>query len=69
MTYLIARISNRVVFGLGLCRDKGFLRAVVRFAETVPLMAPFIKWSPPILRPFVPVVQCGAIGADQDPTT
>ncbi|EKM80951.1 hypothetical protein AGABI1DRAFT_119490 [Agaricus bisporus var. burnettii JB137-S8] len=50
MTHLIARISNRVVFGLGLCRNEQFLHAVVRFAETVPLMAPFIKWTPPVLR-------------------
>lgn len=53
MTHLIARISNRVVFGLGLCRNEQFLHAVVRFAETVPLMAPFIKWTPPVLRSYV----------------
>jgi hypothetical protein len=53
MTHLIARVSNRIVFGLGLCRNEEFLRAVVRFAETVPLMAPFIKWTPFFLRPYV----------------
>jgi hypothetical protein len=53
MTHLIARISNRIVFGLGLCRNEKFLQTVVRFAETVTLMAPFIKWTPPVLRPYV----------------
>lgn len=53
MIHLIARISNRVVFGVDLCRDEAFLRAIVRFAETVPMMAPFIKWTPQYLRPCV----------------
>ena len=51
MTHLIARISNRVIFGIEMCRNERFLHAVVRFAETTPLMAPFISWSPHILRP------------------
>jgi len=53
MTHLIARISNRVIFGLELCRNEDFLHAVVRFAETTPLISPFIQWSPLILRPYV----------------
>jgi len=51
MTHLIARISNRVIYGEELCRDENFLKAVVRFAETTPLMAPFIQWSPLAFRP------------------
>lgn len=51
MTHLIARISNRVIFGEELCRDENFLKGVVRFAETTPLMAPFIQWSPLAFRP------------------
>lgn len=51
MTHFIARISNRVIFGEELCRNEMFLHAVVRFSETVPVMAPFIQWSPLILRP------------------
>jgi len=50
MTHLIARISNRVVFGTELCRNKNFLHAVVQFAETVTIIAPFVHWSPPLLR-------------------
>lgn len=51
MPHLIARISNRVILGLDLCRNEQFLHAVVRFAETVCVMAPFIQWSPSVLRP------------------
>jgi len=51
MTRLIARISNRVLFGLGLCRNEQYLLSVVRFAETVCIMAPLIQWSPSFLRP------------------
>jgi hypothetical protein len=51
MTHLIARISNRVIVGTGLCRNERFLHAVVRFAEATPLTAAFISWSPSILRP------------------
>jgi hypothetical protein len=51
MTHLIARVSNRLVFGLGLCRNEAFLCAIVRFAETVTFMAPFIRWTPALFRP------------------
>lgn len=51
MTHLIARISNRVVFGTELCRNKQFLHEIVHFAETTPLIAPFITWTPTVLRP------------------
>lgn len=51
MTHLIARISNRVIFGEELCRNEKFLHAVVRFSETVPVIAPFLQWSHPIFRP------------------
>lgn len=53
MTHLIARISNRVLVGTELGRNKDFIHAIVRFAETTPLMAPFITWSPILLRPYV----------------
>ncbi|KXN90613.1 Nitrite reductase [NAD(P)H] [Leucoagaricus sp. SymC.cos] len=67
MTHLIARVSNRVVFGLGLCRNEGFLHAIVRFAETLPLMAPFIKWTPPLLRPAVYFVLSRTLGGKREP--
>jgi len=53
MTHLVARISNRVIFGKELCRNEKFLKAIVRFAETTPLIAPFVQWSPFALRPWV----------------
>lgn len=51
MTHLIARISNRVFLGVGLCRNDQYLRAVVRFAEAFGVMAPLLLWSPSFLRP------------------
>lgn len=51
MTHMVARISNRVLLGLGLCRNKQFLHDVVRFAETLGVMAPFLQWTPSFLRP------------------
>ena len=51
MTHLIARISNRVLLGLGLCRNEQFLHAVVRFAETLGVIAPLLQWSPSFIRP------------------
>lgn len=52
MTHLVAQISNRLIFGAPLCRDKRFLHTVVQYAETTPLMAPFIGWAPYLLRPY-----------------
>lgn len=51
MPHLIARISNRVLLGLGLSRNEQFLHAVVRFSETLCVMAPFLQWTPSFLRP------------------
>src|SRR5437016_1975918 len=53
MTHLVARISNRVIFGEELCRNEKFLKAIVKFAGTTPLIAPFVQWSPFALRPYV----------------
>ena len=58
MTHLIARISNRVFFGPGLCRNEQYLHVVVRFAETLGVMARFIQWSPSFLRPWVSLTIC-----------
>ncbi|KDR75911.1 hypothetical protein GALMADRAFT_68551 [Galerina marginata CBS 339.88] len=62
MTHLIARISNRVIFGKELCRNEKFVHAIVRFAETTPLMAPFIQWSPLVFRPLVYFVLSSILG-------
>jgi len=37
--------------GEELSRNEGFIHAVVTFAETVLVIAPFIQWSPAFLRP------------------
>ncbi|KAF9452383.1 cytochrome P450 [Macrolepiota fuliginosa MF-IS2] len=66
MTQLIARISNRVVFGLGLCRNDDFLHAIVRFAETLPMMAPFIKWTPKQLRPITHFILSNILGGKKE---
>ncbi|KAF8973287.1 cytochrome P450 [Flammula alnicola] len=67
MTHLIARISNRVIFGEDLCRNQEFLHAIVRFAETTPLMAPFIQWSPLTLRPVVYFILSSILGGKKAP--
>lgn len=54
MTHLVARINNRVIFGTELCRSEGFIHAIVRFAETTPLIATLVTWSPNILRRCAP---------------
>ena len=50
MTHLVARISNRVIFGLELCRDDEFLHSIVNFAEEVLPIAAFLRWSPLAIR-------------------
>ncbi|KAF8888638.1 cytochrome P450 [Infundibulicybe gibba] len=52
MAHAVARISNRVIFGVELCRNEGFIHAIVRFAETIPVMAPPLRWTPRMLRPL-----------------
>jgi len=37
--------------GEELSPNEGFIHAVVTFAETVLVVAPFIQWSPAFLRP------------------
>ncbi|KAF9049732.1 cytochrome P450 [Panaeolus papilionaceus] len=67
MTRLIARISNRVILGTEMCRNKDFLRAVVRFAESVAAMAPFIQWSPILLRPVTYYILSLLVGSKKEP--
>ncbi|TFK75442.1 cytochrome P450 [Pluteus cervinus] len=62
MTHFVARISNRALLGPELGRNKDFVHAVVRFAETTPLMAPFICWSPHFLRSTVYFVLSSFLG-------
>ncbi|KAG6830166.1 hypothetical protein H0H92_001895 [Tricholoma furcatifolium] len=67
MTHLIARVSNRVIFGVELCRNHAFLHAIVRFAETVPVIAPFVSWSPGFLRSFIYHVLSTLLGGKKEP--
>ncbi|GLB37078.1 putative cytochrome p450 [Lyophyllum shimeji] len=67
MTHLIARISNRVIFGTKTCRDPAFLRAIVRFSETVTLIAPFVRWTPWIFRRLVYIALSSILGGKQKP--
>jgi hypothetical protein len=43
---MIGRISNRVLVGAPLCRNPGYIRAMVRYAETVSLYSRVLKWFP-----------------------
>ncbi|RDB16772.1 Ent-kaurene oxidase [Hypsizygus marmoreus] len=67
MTHLIARISNRVIFGIELCRNPHFLHAIVRFAETITLIAPFIRWSPRIIQSPVYITLSSLLGGKKEP--
>ncbi|KAF9531618.1 cytochrome P450 [Crepidotus variabilis] len=62
MTHLVARISNRVIFGPELCRNEKFLQSVIHFAETTPLIAAPIQWSPYALRPVVYFILTSILG-------
>ncbi|KAG5651165.1 hypothetical protein H0H81_009629 [Sphagnurus paluster] len=67
MTHLIARISNRVIFGTELCRNEHFLHAIVRFSETTPLIAPFVRWSPLLFQRFVYFALSSMLGGKKAP--
>ncbi|KAF9496753.1 hypothetical protein BDN71DRAFT_1445677 [Pleurotus eryngii] len=49
--YIVARITNRAIVGTDLCRNEGFINAVVHFAETVFVHGRILLWTPVILRP------------------
>ncbi|KAF1814611.1 cytochrome P450 [Eremomyces bilateralis CBS 781.70] len=55
---VIARISNRVLVGLPLCRDEGYTKSSSTFARYVVIVATFLHLLPPSLRPiFAPIIQ------------
>lgn len=57
MSEIIARISNRVLVGLPLCRDENYLYSSSRFARWVILEASVLHMLPNHLRPiFAPFV-------------
>jgi len=50
MTNLVARISNRAMVGLPLCRDPGYTHAIVHFAELLVPYANLLLMVPRIAR-------------------
>ena len=53
MTNLVARISNRAIVGLPLCRNAGYTHAMVHFAELLVVYAQLLLWVPRIARGLV----------------
>jgi cytochrome P450 len=53
MLEVIGRISNRVLVGLPLCRDRAYLRSTCTFARSVVITAGLINLLPPFLRPIL----------------
>jgi cytochrome P450 len=53
MLDVIARISNRVLVGLPLCRDEEYLRSASTFARNVVLTAGLLNLLPSVLRPLL----------------
>jgi cytochrome P450 len=57
MLDVISRISNRVLVGLPLCRDKEYLRSTSTFARNVVITAGMLNLLPESLRPLLsPVI-------------
>jgi len=53
MTNLVARISNRAMVGLPLCRNAGYTHAMVHFAELLIPCGQILLWVPRIARGLV----------------
>jgi hypothetical protein len=53
MTHLIARISNRVMVGLPLSRNPGYIHAILHFAESLVPYAQLLLQVPRITRRLV----------------
>jgi cytochrome P450 len=53
MLEVVGRISNRVLVGLPLCRDKAYLQSTCSFARNVVITAGLINLLPPLLRPLL----------------
>ncbi|KAG9233638.1 putative Ent-kaurene oxidase [Amylocarpus encephaloides] len=53
MTEVIARISNRVLVGLPLCRNEDYLYHTSRFARLIVLRSAVISLFPNFLKPFI----------------
>ena len=53
MTHLVARISNRAMVGLPLCRNRRYIHAIVHFAELVFPYAQLLRRVPRFARGLV----------------
>jgi cytochrome P450 len=53
MLNVVGRISNRVLVGLPLCRNEGYLRSTTTFARSVVITAGLINLLPSCLRPIL----------------
>ncbi|KAH0564835.1 hypothetical protein GP486_001771 [Trichoglossum hirsutum] len=58
MADIIRRISNRVLVGVPLCRDKDYLKSSGSFSRNVVITAGMINLLPHFLRPYIiPMIQ------------
>jgi len=53
MMNTIARISNRVLVGMPLCRNEGYLKAVASFSSDVMTTASLLRFTPKLLHPIM----------------
>lgn len=53
MMHVIARVSNRVLVGMPLCRNEGYLKAISCFAQDVIRTTFFLRFTP---KPFKPIM-------------
>ncbi|KAI9783032.1 MAG: hypothetical protein M1816_001609 [Peltula sp. TS41687] len=53
MMRIVASASNRVLVGLPLCRNQEFLMNAVKFVQSAPFLAQFIKLFPKFLKPVI----------------
>ncbi|KAJ8692629.1 hypothetical protein PTI98_009925 [Pleurotus ostreatus] len=65
--YIVARITNRAIVGTDLCRNEGFIKAVVHFAETVFVHGRILLWTPVILRPLAYFILSSVWGGSKQP--
>lgn len=61
-TYLVSRISGRVMVGKELCRNEEYEHAIVNFAESIVIKAQLLNWLPRLTRPIVSFILDRAIG-------
>jgi cytochrome P450 len=53
MMQIIARVSNRVLVGMPLCRNEGYLKAMAGFSSDVMTTVFFLRFTPKLLQPLL----------------